>query len=76
MAVAQLYHHVAPGNEISIITKPLIRLLKSFSEVQNIVLSNIATLSAARSVSASSVWCMCARMVRGGEGRGRLLMCS
>ena len=29
MAVAQLYHHVAPSNEIGIIVKPLIRLLKS-----------------------------------------------
>ena len=29
MAVAQLYHHIAPRNEIGIIVKPLIRLLKS-----------------------------------------------
>lgn len=51
MAVAQLYHHVAPCNELNIIVKPLIRLLKSYSEVQNIVLSNIATISSERPVS-------------------------
>lgn len=51
MAVAQMYHHIAPHNELSIIAKPLIRLLKSYSEVQSVVLSNIATISAARPVS-------------------------
>lgn len=51
MAVAQMYHHIAPYNELTIIVKPLIRLLKSYSEVQNIVLSNIATISAERPVS-------------------------
>ena len=51
MAVAQMYHHIAPHNELTIIAKPLIRLLKSHSEVQNIVLSNIATISAERPVS-------------------------
>lgn len=45
MAVAQLYHHTAPRNELSIVAKPLIRLLKSHSEVQSVVLSNIATIS-------------------------------
>ena len=28
MAVAQLYHHVAPMNEVAMIARPLIRLLK------------------------------------------------
>lgn len=51
MAVAQMYHHIAPQNEMGIIAKPLIRLLRSHSEVQNIVLSNIATLSSERPVS-------------------------
>ena len=51
MAVAQMYHHIAPHNELSIIAKPLIRLLKSHSEVQSVVLSNIATISADRPVS-------------------------
>ena len=51
MAVAQLYHHIAPVNELGIITKPLIRLLKHHTEVQSVVLGNIATMSVARSVS-------------------------
>lgn len=55
MAVGQLYHHIAPSNEIGIIVKPLIRLLKHHTEVQSIVLGNIATMSAERSVS------LCAR---------------
>ena len=29
MGVARLYHHLAPKNEVGIIAKPLIRLLKS-----------------------------------------------
>lgn len=28
MSVAQLYHHIAPRNEVNIIARPLIRLLK------------------------------------------------
>ena len=51
MGVAQLYYHVAPHNEFGIVVKPLIRLLKSHVEIQSIVLSNIATISADRSVS-------------------------
>ncbi len=51
MAVAQLYHHIAPSNEVGIIVKPIIRLLKHHTEVQAIVLGNIATMSADRSVS-------------------------
>ncbi len=53
MAVSQLYHHIAPSNEVGIIVKPIIRLLKHHVEVQTIVLSNIATMSAERSVSFS-----------------------
>lgn len=49
MGVAQLYYHVAPRNEFNIIVKPLIRLLKSHTETQSVVLSNIATISADRS---------------------------
>lgn len=55
MAVAQLYYHIAPHNELSIVAKPLIRLLKSHNEVQAIVLSNIATISAERPVSGGGV---------------------
>ena len=53
MGVAQLYYHVAPRNEFGIIVKPLIRLLKGHVETQAVVLSNIATISADRSVSSS-----------------------
>ncbi|XP_033634375.1 AP-3 complex subunit beta-2-like isoform X1 [Asterias rubens] len=48
MAVAQMYHHLAPKNEVGVIAKPLVRLLRSHREVQSIVLSNIATMSAKR----------------------------
>ncbi|XP_006812091.1 AP-3 complex subunit beta-2-like [Saccoglossus kowalevskii] len=48
MAVAQLYHHIAPKSEVGIVAKPLVRLLRSHREVQSIVLSNIATMSAKR----------------------------
>ena len=51
MGVAQLYYHVAPRNEFGIIVKPLIRLLKGHVEIQSVVLSNIATISADRCVS-------------------------
>ncbi|XP_060791705.1 AP-3 complex subunit beta-1 isoform X2 [Neoarius graeffei] len=45
MAVAQLYWHLAPKDELNIITKSLVRLLRSHREVQYIVLQNIATMS-------------------------------
>ncbi|XP_017348123.2 AP-3 complex subunit beta-1 isoform X2 [Ictalurus punctatus] len=45
MAVAQLYWHLAPKHELNIITKSLVRLLRSHREVQYIVLQNIATMS-------------------------------
>ncbi|XP_072038441.1 LOW QUALITY PROTEIN: AP-3 complex subunit beta-2-like [Amphiura filiformis] len=48
MAVAQLYHHVAPRNEVGLIAKPLVRLLRSHREIQTVVLSNVATMSAKR----------------------------
>ncbi|XP_072167067.1 AP-3 complex subunit beta-2-like isoform X2 [Diadema setosum] len=48
MAVAQLYHHIAPKNEVGLIAKPLVRLLRSHREVQSVVLSNVATMSANR----------------------------
>ncbi|XP_036832968.1 AP-3 complex subunit beta-1 isoform X5 [Oncorhynchus mykiss] len=48
MSVAQLYWHLAPKNEVSIITKSLVRLLRSHREVQYIVLQNIATMSIQR----------------------------
>ncbi|XP_038072193.1 AP-3 complex subunit beta-2-like isoform X2 [Patiria miniata] len=48
MAVAQMYHHLAPKNEVGMIAKPLVRLLRSHREVQSVVLSNVATMSAKR----------------------------
>ncbi|CAH1404204.1 unnamed protein product [Nezara viridula] len=48
MAVAQLYHHLAPRSEVSAIAKSLIRLLRSHREVQSVVLNCIATISTER----------------------------
>uniref|UniRef100_A0AAY5ETU5 AP-3 complex subunit beta n=1 Tax=Electrophorus electricus TaxID=8005 RepID=A0AAY5ETU5_ELEEL len=48
MSVAQLYWHLAPKHEVNIITKSLVRLLRSHREVQYIVLQNIATMSIQR----------------------------
>ncbi|XP_017466171.1 PREDICTED: AP-3 complex subunit beta-2 [Rhagoletis zephyria] len=48
MAVAQLYHHVAPRNEVQVIAKALIRLLRSHKEVQSVVLTCIASMSTKR----------------------------
>ncbi|KAM6986521.1 AP-3 complex subunit beta-1 [Aplochiton taeniatus] len=48
MSVAQLYWHLAPSHEVAIVTKSLVRLLRSHREVQYIVLQNIATMSIQR----------------------------
>ncbi|XP_050769679.1 AP-3 complex subunit beta-1 isoform X3 [Gymnogyps californianus] len=48
MAVAQLYWHLAPKSEASIVSKSLVRLLHSNREVQYIVLQNSATMSIQR----------------------------
>ncbi|XP_042731338.1 AP-3 complex subunit beta-1 [Lagopus leucura] len=48
MAVAQLYWHLAPKSEAGVISKSLVRLLRSNREVQYIVLQNIATMSIQR----------------------------
>ncbi|XP_023585254.1 AP-3 complex subunit beta-1 isoform X4 [Trichechus manatus latirostris] len=48
MAVAQLFWHLSPKSEASIISKSLVRLLRSNREVQYIVLQNIATMSIQR----------------------------
>ncbi|XP_069020977.1 AP-3 complex subunit beta-1 isoform X1 [Embiotoca jacksoni] len=48
MCVAQLYWHLAPTHEVGIVTKSLVRLLRSHREVQYIVLQNIATMSIQR----------------------------
>nr|XP_057920069.1 AP-3 complex subunit beta-1 isoform X1 [Doryrhamphus excisus] len=48
MSVAQLYWHLAPKQEVGIVTKSLVRLLRSHREVQYVVLQNIATMSIQR----------------------------
>uniref|UniRef100_A0AAR2LWG2 AP-3 complex subunit beta n=1 Tax=Pygocentrus nattereri TaxID=42514 RepID=A0AAR2LWG2_PYGNA len=48
MSVAQLYWHLAPKHEVSVVTKSLVRLLRSHREVQYVVLQNIATMSIQR----------------------------
>lgn len=48
MIVAQLYHHIAPRDEVNIVAKALIRLLRSHKEVQSVVLTNIASMSTQR----------------------------
>ena len=45
MAVAQLYHHIAPKNDVHLVAKALIRLLRSRREVQSIVLTCIASMT-------------------------------
>ncbi|KAG5667756.1 hypothetical protein PVAND_015726 [Polypedilum vanderplanki] len=48
MAVAQLYHHVAPKNDVTIVAKALIRLLRNHTEVQSVVLTCIASMTLSR----------------------------
>ncbi|XP_078684909.1 AP-3 complex subunit beta-1-like isoform X4 [Branchiostoma floridae x Branchiostoma belcheri] len=48
MAVAQLYHHIAPKSEVGLVAKALVRLLRSHREIQHVVLSNVATLTTIR----------------------------
>lgn len=48
MAVAQLYHHLAPRSEVNVVAKALIRLLRSHREVQSVVLNCIASISTLR----------------------------
>ncbi|GAB0091047.1 AP-3 complex subunit beta [Sergentomyia squamirostris] len=45
MAVAQLYHHVAPKADVQIVAKALVRLLRSHREIQSVVLTSIASMS-------------------------------
>ncbi|KAL6474623.1 hypothetical protein MHYP_G00181840 [Metynnis hypsauchen] len=48
MAVAQLYFHLAPKAEVGVIAKALVRLMRSHSEVQFVVLQNVATMTIKR----------------------------
>ncbi|XP_055380324.1 AP-3 complex subunit beta-2 [Condylostylus longicornis] len=48
MAVSQLFHHVAPRNEVLLIAKALIRHLRSYKEIQSVVLTCVASLTITR----------------------------
>ncbi|XP_065225046.1 AP-3 complex subunit beta-1 [Planococcus citri] len=48
MSVAQLYHHLAPKSDVTVMAKSLIRLLRSHREVQSVVLNCIASISIIR----------------------------
>lgn len=48
MSVAQLYHHIAPKNDVNLVAKALIRLLRSRKEVQSVVLTCIASMTIQR----------------------------
>ena len=50
MAVAQLYHHLAPKSDVGVVARALIRLLRSHREVQTVVLNSIASMSVNRKV--------------------------
>lgn len=45
MAVAQMYYHCAPKGEGLVSARALVRLLRSHTEVQSIVLDNISSMS-------------------------------
>lgn len=46
MAVAQLLYYIAPLNQLSIVPRALVRLLRGSNEVQYVILVNIATICA------------------------------
>ena len=45
MATAQLFWHLAPKQETSVVAKALVRLLRSYNEVQAVVLNSIAAMT-------------------------------
>lgn len=46
MAIVHLYRYAAPSNELGVIAKPLVRMLRSHREVQSIALTILATICA------------------------------
>jgi len=48
MAVAQLYHHLAPKKDVTVVIKAMIRLLRSHREIQIVVLNSIASMTVNR----------------------------
>lgn len=57
MAVAQLYHHLAPKADVIVVARALIRLLRSHREVQTVVLNSIASMSVNRKVIKKPIEC-------------------
>ncbi|XP_042226340.1 AP-3 complex subunit beta-2-like isoform X3 [Homarus americanus] len=51
LGVAQLYQHIAPRTEVSLVARALVRLLRSHREIQAVVLTNIASMSTRRKAS-------------------------
>uniref|UniRef100_A0A5S6QMZ7 AP-3 complex subunit beta n=1 Tax=Trichuris muris TaxID=70415 RepID=A0A5S6QMZ7_TRIMR len=49
LAVAQLFYYLAPKEEVNSIARPLVRLLRSYREMQFVVLTCIASISTERS---------------------------
>ena len=48
MATAQLYYHLAPRPEVQVVAKAMIRLLRSSTEVQSLVLNCIASMTSGK----------------------------
>ena len=48
MATAQLYYHCAPRPEVQVVAKAMIRLLRSSTEVQSLVLNCIASMTSGK----------------------------
>ena len=46
MAIVHLYRYATPNNELGVVAKPLVRMLRSHREVQNIALTILATICA------------------------------
>jgi AP-3 complex subunit beta len=64
MAVAQLYYHLAPSADVSMVAKALIRLLRSYREIQIVVLNTIASMSVNRKVSNLVVIFACTKVTQ------------
>lgn len=44
MAVAHLYHYLAPHSEVPLVARPLVRLVSTHKEIQHTVLTTVASL--------------------------------
>jgi AP-3 complex subunit beta len=50
LAVASLFHYLAPPSEAAKVAKAIVRLIRSKREIQYIILTNIATMAATEPV--------------------------